>query len=116
MNRIDKKQALRKKRKLRIRKKVAGSVERPRLTVYRSATNIYAQVIDDVTGKTLASIHSFKSDKRAGKEQCSSLGKELAAKCKEQKITQLVFDKNGYAFHGRVKAFADGVREGGIKF
>jgi large subunit ribosomal protein L18 len=116
MNSIERKQVLRHKRKQRIRKKVSGSTERPRLTVYRSPTNIYAQVIDDVTGKTLASVHSFKNDKRADKDQCSSLGKQLAEKCKEKKITQLVFDKNGYAFHGRIKAFADGVREGGIKF
>jgi large subunit ribosomal protein L18 len=111
-----KKVALRQRRKLRIRKKVEGSGERPRLTISRSSRHIYAQVIDDLKGVTLASVHSFDGDKRAGKEICSALGKKLAEACKSKNISKVVFDKNGYAFHGRVKAFADGAREGGLEF
>ena len=107
---------LRIKRKKRIRKKVVGTEARPRLTVYRSAKHLYAQVIDDSAGKTVASVHSFKSSSRAGKDECSQLGKALAELCKQKQISKVVFDKNGFAYHGRVKAFADGVREGGIQF
>jgi large subunit ribosomal protein L18 len=116
MNRLEKKQILRANRKKRIRKKIDGIEGRPRLTIHRSAKHLYAQVIDDVTGKTLESVHSFKDDRRANKDFCAELGKKLAEKCKSKNINALVFDKNGYAYHGRVKAFADGVREGGINF
>jgi large subunit ribosomal protein L18 len=106
------------KRKGRIRKKISGTTERPRLSVFRSARHIYAQVIDDTTGNTLASVHSFAKGKaeRADKEACGELGKKLAATCKGKSINAVVFDKNGYAYHGRVKAFADGAREGGLQF
>lgn len=107
---------LRQRRKLRIRKKVEGDGLRPRLTITRSAKHIYAQVIDDIKGVTLASVHSFDGEKRAGKDLCGELGKKLAATCKDKSISKVVFDKNGYAFHGRVKAFADGAREGGLEF
>jgi large subunit ribosomal protein L18 len=113
---ISRKLALRQRRKMRIRKKVEGTTERPRLTITRSARHVYAQVIDDRRGVTLAAVHSFDGEKRAGKEVCGELGKKLAASCKEQNISKVVFDKNGYAFHGRVKAFADGAREGGLDF
>jgi large subunit ribosomal protein L18 len=106
------------KRKARIRKKVAGSSERPRLSVFRSANHVYAQVIDDDTGMTLASSHSYKkgSKTRANIETCTGLGKKLAAICLAKNIKTVVFDKNGYAYHGRVKAVADGAREGGLIF
>jgi large subunit ribosomal protein L18 len=109
---------LRAKRKLRIRKKVSGDVSRPRLSVFRSATHIYAQVIDDGAGKTLAQVSSFAKGKhrRANVDVCSELGKELAGRCKALNISKVVFDKNGYAYHGRIKALADGAREGGLDF
>jgi large subunit ribosomal protein L18 len=108
--------AARLKRKLRIRKKISGTLERPRLTVSRSTKHIYAQVIDDIAGKTLVSVHSFKDEKRAGVDQCKELGKRIGEACKKQNINQIVFDKNGYEYHGRIKALADGCREAGIQF
>lgn len=111
-----KKAKLRLKRKLRIRKKISGTSESPRLSVFRSAKHIYAQVINDVTGVTLTSIHSFEGDKRANIDECKKLGLKLAEKCKAANITKVVFDKNGYAYHGRVRALADGAREGGLNF
>jgi large subunit ribosomal protein L18 len=111
-------QALRERRKLRARKKIFGTAERPRLSVFRSLTNVYAQVIDDFKGHTLASVTSLSKDtkKRANKVNCQELGKQLAATCKEKGITKVVFDKNGYVYHGRIKALADGAREGGLQF
>ncbi|NRA64430.1 MAG: 50S ribosomal protein L18 [Pseudobacteriovorax sp.] len=118
MGNANKKTQLRLKRKRRIRKKVSGTAERPRLSVFRSARHLYAQVIDDQAGKTLASVNSFEkgSDKRANKDVCTDLGKKLAAECASKNISSVVFDKNGYAFHGRVEAFASGAREAGLKF
>lgn len=118
MSKMNEKQALRLKRKKRIRKKLEGSAERPRLSIFRSARHVYAQVIDDASGKTIASVNSFNKGQaaRAGKDTCAELGKKLAEACKAKDITQVVFDKNGYAYHGRVKAFADGAREGGLQF
>jgi len=109
---------IRAKRKRRIRKKVMGTKERPRLSVFRSTRHVYAQVIDDLSGTTLAAVHSFKKEetKNATISVCAELGKQLAARCKEKNINKVVFDKNGYAYHGRVKAFADGAREGGLEF
>ena len=108
----------RKKRKTRIRKKIFGTSERPRLSVFRSARHVYAQVIDDTKGVTLAHVHSFKkgSEERADKAACTELGKKLAAACKAKNITKVVFDKNGYAYHGRIMALAEGAREGGLDF
>lgn len=118
MSRNEQKKVLRLKRKKRIRKKVQGTASKPRLSVFRSASHIYAQVIDDDSGVTLASINSYKKgeSKRAGVEGCAELGKKLAEICKTKEISKVVFDKNGYAFHGRVKALADGAREGGLQF
>lgn len=106
------------RRKARVRKRVSGTVERPRLSIFRSASHIYAQVINDESGTTLASVHSYAKGNapRASVERCSALGKELASQCKTKNIVKVVFDKNGYAYHGRVKAFADGAREGGLEF
>ncbi|MCX6123644.1 MAG: 50S ribosomal protein L18 [Proteobacteria bacterium] len=111
-----KKVELRARRKLRIRKKVTGTPQRPRLSVFRSARHITAQVIDDITGKTLVAIHSYEVGSRANKEVCSKLGKDLAVKCIAVNISAVVFDKNGYQYHGRIQALADGAREGGLKF
>jgi large subunit ribosomal protein L18 len=107
------------RRKLRIRKKVEGTTERPRLTVFRSNKQIYAQVVDDATGKTIASAtsigreHAGEGGKRATAAQ---VGEAVASACKEKGITQVVFDRNGYIYHGRVKALADGARKGGLSF
>jgi large subunit ribosomal protein L18 len=108
--------ALRQRRKLRGRKKISGSLERPRLSIFRSSYHVSAQVIDDINGKTIASIHSFAEGSRANKDVCAKLGKELAARCKSQGVSKVVFDKNGYMYHGRIKALADGAREGGLDF
>jgi large subunit ribosomal protein L18 len=115
------------KRRLRIkktiRKKIFGSVERPRLTVYRSLDEIYGQIIDDVSGKTLVALSTnakeVKEEVAAVKTKVGKstlVGKLLAKKASEKNISAVVFDRNGYLFHGRVKAFADGAREGGLKF
>jgi large subunit ribosomal protein L18 len=119
MANLAKVRALRAKRKSRVRKKISGSGERPRLTVYRSAMHMSAQVIDDVKGVTLVAVSSFGKDApggRAKKEVCEELGKQLAAKCLEKNVSSVVFDKNGFSYHGRIKALADGARAGGLKF
>lgn len=118
MANANKKILLRLKRKKRIRKKLSGTESRPRLSIFRSAKHIYAQVIDDSVGTTIASVNSYKkgSNDRANKEVCTELGKKLAELCKSKNIEKVVFDKNGYAFHGRVEAFASGAREGGLQF
>ncbi|MFA5833726.1 MAG: 50S ribosomal protein L18 [Bacteroidota bacterium] len=115
------------KRRLRIKqtikKKVFGSTERPRFSVYRSLNEIYGQIIDDVTGKTIVALSTnakeVKQEVAAVKtkiEQSTLVGKLLAKKAIEKNISAVVFDRNGYLYHGRVKAFADGAREGGLKF
>lgn len=105
--------------KRRIRKKVSGTSMVPRLSVFRSNKQIYAQVIDDTTGKTLASASSFKNkatEKVTKVEQAAIIGKEVAAKAIKAGIETVVFDRNGYLYHGRVKSLADSAREGGLKF
>jgi len=103
--------------KLRIRGKIKGTVERPRLTVFRSNKQIYAQVIDDLTGKTLASASSLKiSDKVSKKEVAAKVGDLIAKNAQDAGITTVVFDRNGYLYHGRVKELAEAARKGGLKF
>ncbi len=119
MANTSKKLELRLKRKKRVRKKISGTAERPRLSVSRSARHIAAQLIDDTTGTTLAAISSFSKDNRqprANKEVCHALGKKLAEVAKAKNIASIVFDKNGFAYHGRVQAMAEGAREGGLTF
>lgn len=105
--------------KMRIRKKVSGSAAAPRLSVFRSNRDIYAQIINDETGKTLVQASSkeksfdFQGTKT---EKAAQVGKILAKRAKEASIDQVVFDRNGYLYHGRVKSLADGAREGGLKF
>ena len=109
----------RNKIKRRVRKNIFGSSERPRLSVFRSNKEIYAQVIDDVEGKTLASSSSYKNKAANGKsksEAAAIVGKELAEKATKAGVDKVVFDRNGYQYHGRVKSLADGAREGGLKF
>ena len=107
------------RRKLRIRKKVEGNAERPRLTVFRSNKQIYAQVIDDRTGTTVCAATSIGKDKpgEGGKIAVATLvGEAVAKACVDKGIKQVVFDRNGYIYHGRVKALADGARKGGLSF
>jgi len=112
------KEGRKKKIHLRIRKKIKGSSAKPRLTVYRSNKFIYAQLIDDTTGNTLAAASSLEKavENKGNKiEQAINVGKLLAERAKSINITTAVFDRGGYLYHGRVKALADGAREGGIK-
>jgi len=105
------------RRKRRIRKKVAGTADRPRLSVFRSSKQIYAQVIDDAAGTTLASATSLGVDAEGAKiGSASAVGEKLAATCLEKGVKKVVFDRNGYMYHGRVKALADGARKGGLEF
>jgi len=101
-----------------IRKKVSGTSDRPRLTVYRSNRDIYAQIINDETGITLAAASSKHADPNAKTpvEKAKSVGAALAAKALEANIEKVVFDRNGYLYHGRVKALAEGAREKGLNF
>lgn len=105
--------------KRRIRKKVSGTAQSPRLTVYRSNKQIYGQLIDDSKGVTLVSASSYNNkaaEKLTKIEQAAVVGKELAEKAVKAGITSVVFDRNGYLYHGRVKSLADSAREGGLKF
>ena len=103
--------------KLRVRGKISGTTERPRLTVFRSNKQIYAQVIDDLTGKTLASASSLKlTDKAPKKEVAAKVGELIAKSAQEAGVSAVVFDRNGYLYHGRVKELADAARKGGLKF
>lgn len=105
--------------KRRIRKKISGTSLVPRLSVFRSNKQIYAQVIDDTTGKTLAAASSFNNkaaDKKNKTEQAAVVGKEVAEKAIKAGVATVVFDRNGYLYHGRVKSLADSAREGGLKF
>ena len=107
------------KRHLRVRKKVFGTQERPRLAVYRSEKNIYAQIIDDVNGVTLAAASSVEKgfDKvGSNKESAKLVGEMIAKKALEKEITEVVFDRGGYVYHGRVQALAEAAREAGLKF
>lgn len=104
--------------KYRIRKKLAGSAERPRFSVFKSNSSIYAQLVDDVTGTTLAHVSSKEvSDaKSANVSVATEVGKKIAEKAAAKGVSSVVFDRNGYLFHGKVKALADAAREGGLKF
>jgi large subunit ribosomal protein L18 len=106
--------------KQRIRKKISGTQEKPRLTVFRSNKQFYAQLVNDITGITLVSVSSKDSSLKEltgnKTEQAKLVGTLAATKSKEAGISEVVFDRNGYLYHGRVKAFADAAREGGLKF
>lgn len=117
---VNKKTARRTKIKAGIRKKIRGTDERPRLTVFRSNKEIYAQIINDTENRTLVGASSKSKDlgevEGTKIEVSRQVGLELARRAKEAGIESVVFDRNGFRYHGRVKAFADGVREGGINF
>jgi large subunit ribosomal protein L18 len=107
------------KRHYRLRNKINGSPARPRLNVFRSAKHIYAQLIDDAAGKTLVSASSLEKDFEGfggNKDAAKKVGKALGEKAVKAGITECVFDRGGYIYHGRVKELADGAREGGLKF
>ena len=109
----------RKKRHVRVRGKISGTAECPRLNVYRSLSNIYAQLIDDVAGVTLAQASTVEKDfaQYGGNvEAAKAIGKKLAERATEKGIKECVFDRGGYVYHGRVQALADGAREGGLEF
>ena len=111
---IDKNEA-RLRRHRRVRNKISGTAARPRLDVFRSAKHIYAQIIDDEQGVTLVSASTMDKDFNGFGEAAAEIGKKVAAKALEKGITEVVFDRGGYVYHGRVKALADGAREGGLK-
>lgn len=123
MNQLQRNKKSRERIKHQIRKKVNGTSEKPRLVVYRSANHIYVQFVDDANAKTLMTVASNSKD-IAGKissgkgkiEKSKLLGKLAAEKAAGSNITEVIFDRNGYLYHGRVKALADGAREGGLKF
>ena len=113
------KKASRQRRHLRVRKKVFGTPERPRLSVYRSEKNIYAQIIDDVNAVTLVSASSLEKDfagKGGNKEGAKLVGEMIAKKALDKGVTEVVFDRGGYIYHGRVQQLADAARESGLKF
>ena len=112
----------RQRRKSRIRGRVAGTVERPRLTVYRSANHIYAQVVNDESGQTLAAASTLSPELKAHEghggniDAAKAVGKLIAEKAKAAKLERVVFDRNGFLYHGRIKALADAAREAGLDF
>jgi large subunit ribosomal protein L18 len=112
----------RERRKLRIRRKISGTAERPRLSVFRSAKHIYAQVVDDANGKTVAHASTLSRDVRGGLDEATkvdaakSVGQAIAKLLLDKGIQSIVFDRNGYLYHGRVRALADAARAAGLKF
>ncbi len=105
--------------KRRLRKTITGSAEKPRLSVFRSNNEIYAQIIDDIAGKTLTAASSLEKDfsKEGNRsEVAKKVGQRIAEKAKEAGVEQVTFDRNGYLYHGRIKSLAEGAREGGLKF
>ncbi len=122
MFRKNSRNALRKKRHMRIRNKVSGTPERPRLNVFRSLKNIYAQIIDDLNGQTLVYVSSLdpevKGDngKTGNIDTARQVGEVLARRALDNDIREVIFDRGGYRYHGRVKALAEGARENGLKF
>ena len=118
VRRIDK-NAMRLKRHVRVRGKISGTPECPRLNVFRSNANIYAQIIDDVNGVTLVAANTLEKDfegATGNKDAAKKVGAVLAERAKAKGIEQVVFDRGGYIFHGRVAALAEGAREAGLKF
>jgi large subunit ribosomal protein L18 len=104
------------KRHLRVRNKVTGTSERPRLVVFRSLKHIYAQLVDDVARRTLATVSDLGIEQGKKGERAAEVGKLIAERAKTAGITRVVFDRAGYRYHGRIKAVADGARKGGLEF
>ena len=122
MDKAKEKRLARQRRHARVRKRVVGTAERPRLCVFRSLKHIYAQVIDDTQGHTLVAASTLDAEVRPGlggkdkADQAKAVGEVLAERATEAGIKQVVFDRGGYLYHGRVKALADAAREGGLEF
>ena len=122
MGALNSKKEARLRRKNRVRKKVFGTAERPRLSVFRSSRHIYAQIIDDTQGVTIVAASSMEKEVRnaskAGdkKAVAAEIGKTIAGRAKEKGISKIVFDRGGFMYHGRIKALSDGAREGGLTF
>lgn len=116
MSTVQLKQARRVRRKRRVRSKISGTGERPRISVYRSNRGVSAQLIDDTAGNTMAAVNWTEADLRklSGVEQAKKAGELLAERAKQAGVEAAVFDRNGFLYHGRVQAFAEGVREGGL--
>lgn len=110
------KNELRRRRHFRVRKKISGTQEKPRLSVYRSNKHIYVQLIDDVNGHTLAAARSQDAVAGANKQAAEAVGKLIAEKALEKGIKEVVFDRSGYLYHGRIKVLADAARAAGLKF
>ena len=109
----------RQRRHIRVRRKISGTAERPRLCIYRSNNNIYAQIIDDVAGNTLVAASTLDKEiktKHANKEAAKEVGNLIAKRAADKKIVDVVFDRGGYIYHGVVKELAEAAREGGLKF
>jgi large subunit ribosomal protein L18 len=117
-NSASKKLVMRLKKKVRIRKKLNGSAVSPRLSVYKSLNHVYAQLIDDDSGKTLGAVSSLKLDTKGkkGMDVAALVGSEIAKVAKTLKLEKVVFDRNGFIYHGKIKAIADAARENGLKF
>ncbi len=116
MGKMNPRRRARLRRKKHIRKFVRGTSARPRLSVFRSARHIYAQVIDDSTGKTLASASTLGGEAGGNRDGAASVGRLIAERATAANVTTVVFDRNGYLYHGRVAALADAAREGGLEF
>ncbi|MBB4634466.1 50S ribosomal protein L18 [Longimicrobium terrae] len=120
--RVKTREERRARRHRRVRGKVHGTSERPRLVIHRSINHVEAQVVDDIAGRTLVGLSTLDSELRARRaeltktEASHAAGKALAQKARDMGVTQVVFDRGGYVYHGRVKAFAEGAREGGLEF
>ena len=122
MAKTNKRDMGRRRRKLHIRKRVRGTTERPRLCVFRSARHIYAQIVDDTSGRTLAAASTLSSElgdaegHLGNRDAAAKVGGLIAARAKDAGVSQVCFDRNGYLYHGRVKALADAARGAGLKF
>jgi large subunit ribosomal protein L18 len=117
-NKTDKKRVGRFKKKMRIRKEISGTTERPRMSIFKSLSHLYVQLIDDTAGRTLASCSTLEKEfgGKSNKEAAKKMGGFIAKRAKEKNISAVVFDRNGYRYHGKVKEVADSAREAGLKF
>lgn len=117
MNRAQERERVRRRRHRRVRKRITGTPDRPRLVVHRSLKNIEAQIVDDLESRTIVGVNSSSLDLDGDKtDQAEATGRRVAELAREQGITRVVFDRGGYRYHGRVKALADGAREAGLEF
>lgn len=104
------------KNKVKVRRKISGTSERPRLSVFRSGKHMYAQIVDDAAGSTIVAASTLKLGGKSNKDSAKSVGQEIAKLAKEKNISNVVFDRSGYLYHGKVQALAEGAREAGLNF